>query len=83
MKWNNMTSVQKVATVIACIAAAVWAVSEAKPDLFPVDLTCPAIAVSTMCEGVAYWKQNRKWSYLLIAAAVISLAFFVLDLFLI
>ena len=49
-------------------------------DLFPIDPTYPAIAVFTVCEAVIYWKQKRTWSYLLIAGAVISMAFFILEL---
>ena len=45
-------------------------------------MTSPAIAVITAFEALAYWKQNRKLAYLLIAGAVISLAFFMTELFL-
>ena len=70
----------KIATVIAGLAVVVWLLHRVKADLFPVDLTCPAIAVFTICEAVVYWKTKRTWAYLLIAGAVISLAAFILEL---
>lgn len=80
MNWKTKTPVQKVAFIIACIAVAVWAAWKAMPDLFSMDPTYPAIAVFTVCEAVDCWKQKRKWSYLLIAGAVISLVSFILEL---
>lgn len=82
MKWKNMPLSHKIATVIAGLAVVVWLIHQMKPDLLPVDLTYPAIAVFTVCEAVVYWKDKRKWAYLLIAGAVISLAFFFLELML-
>ena len=82
MKWKNMPLSHKIATVIAGLAVVVWLIHQVKPDLLPVDLTYPAIAVFTVCEAVVYWKDKRKWAYLLIASAVISLAFFFLELML-
>ena len=73
MNWKNVPLSHKVATVISYIAVLVWLVSKLLPDLFPVDPTYPAIAVFTVCEAVMYWKEKRKWAYLLIVAAVISL----------
>ena len=73
MNWKNMTVTQKVVFIITCIAAVLVVAVNLKPDLFPVNITCPAIAVVTAGEAVAYWKQNRKWAYLLIAGAVISI----------
>ena len=70
-----MTLCHKIATVISGIVIAVWLVYKIKPDLFPFDPTYPAIAVFTACEAVVYWNTKRKWAYLLIAGAVISLAF--------
>ena len=82
-KWKDMTRMEKVSLIISCIAAFAIALALRKQDLFPVDITCPAIAIATAFEALAYWKKKRKWAYLLLAAAVISLIFFVLDLFLI
>ena len=70
----------KIATVVACIALAIWAISHVKPEIFPVDMTYPAIALFTVCEAVTYWKENRKWAYLFIAGAVVSMAFYLLQL---
>ena len=70
----------KIATIFSAIAVLVWVIHKAKPNLFPVDPTCPAIALFTVCEAVVYWRNKRKWAYLLIAAAVISLACFFWEL---
>ena len=82
INWKNMPLVHKIATVIAGLAILVWLVYKVKPTLFPFDPSCPAIAVFTVCEAVVYWKEKRSWAYLLIAGAVISLAFFTLELML-
>ena len=80
MNWKNMSPIQKIATVIAGIAVVFWMIPMLKPGLLPVDPTYPAISVVTLCEAVVYWKERRKWSYLLIAAAVICLGSFALEL---
>ena len=82
MNWKKMPLSHKIATVIAGLAVVVWLIPKVKPDLFPFDPTYPAIAVFTVCEAVVCWKDKRKWAYLLIAGAVISLAFFFLELML-
>ena len=82
MNWKNMPLSHKIATVIAALAVVVWMIPKVKPDLFPLNPTFPAIAVFTVCEAVVYWKEKRKWAYLLIAGAVISLACFFLELML-
>ena len=82
MNWKNMPTSHKIATVIAGLAVVAWAICKIVPDLCPIDATYPAIAVVTVCEAVTYWKEKRKWAYLLIAAAVISLAAFILELML-
>ena len=79
MNWKTMPISHKIATIISGIAVLVWVIHKLKPDLFPVDLTCPAIAVFTACEAVVFWKDKRSWSYILIAGAVISLACFFLE----
>ena len=80
MNWKNMTLAGKIATVISGIAVAVWLIHQIKPDLFPIDPTYPSISLFTLCEAVVCWKTRRKWSYLLIAAAVICFASFILGL---
>ena len=82
MNWKNMSLSQKIAAVIAGLAVVVWLIPKVKPDLFPFDPTYPAIAVFTVCEAVVYWKTKRSWAYLLIAGAVVSSAFFLLELML-
>lgn len=82
MNWKNMSLSQKIATIIAGLAVAVWLLHQVQPNLLPIDPTYPAIAVFTICEAVTYWKDKRKWSYLLIAGAVISLACFLLGMML-
>ena len=82
MNWKNMPLAHKIATIFSAIAAIIWVIPKIKPDLFPIDPSYPAIALFTICEAVVYWNKKRKWSYLLIAGAVISIAFFVLELML-
>lgn len=78
MNWKNMPLSHKIATAISGLAVVVWLVHKVQPNLLPIDPTYPAIAVFTVCEAVVYWK-NRKWACLLIAAAVISTACFLLE----
>lgn len=82
MDWKSMPPSHKVATVIACIAVLFWLVSTIQPELLPIDLTYPAVAAVTVCEAVVYWENKRKWAYLLIAGAAISMACFILELLL-
>jgi MFS superfamily sulfate permease-like transporter len=82
MNWKSMPFHHKIATIISCLAIVVWLICRAKPELFPMDLTYPAIVVFTVCEAVVCWKERRKWAWVLIAGAVISLACFVLELML-
>ena len=82
MNWKNMSLSQKIATIIAGLAVAVWLLHQVQPNLLPMDPTYPSIAVFTICEAVACWKDNRKWAYLLIAGAVICIACFILGLML-
>ena len=78
--WKSMTPVEKIVFIITCIAAALVVVANMKPNLFPVNITYPAIAVVTAGEAMVYWKQKRKWAHLLIAGAVISTVSFILEL---
>ena len=80
MNWKNMPLSHKIATIISGLSVVVWLIQQVKADLFPIDLTCPAVAVFTVCEAVVCWRDRRKWAYLLIAGAVISTACFLLDL---
>lgn len=82
MNWKSMPPSYKIATVIACIAGLFWLAATIQPELLPIDPTCPTIAAVTMCEAVIHWNSKRKWSYWLIAGAVISIAFAVLELML-
>ena len=70
----------KIAAIISGLAVLVWLIHQVEPTVFPFDPTCPAIAVFTVCEAVVYWKEKRKWAYLLIAAAIISFGCFALEL---
>ena len=79
MNWKNMPLFHKIATVIAGLAAVVWALHQVQLDLLPIDPTYPSIAVFTVCEAVVCWKEKRMWSFLLIAGAVISMACFLLE----
>ena len=80
MNWKKMPPVHKIATVIAGIAVVFWAIAQVKPDLLPIDPSYISIAVFTLCEAVVCWKEKRKWACLLIAAAVICLGSFALEL---
>ena len=82
MKWKNMSLSQKICTVIAGLAVVVWLICKVNHTMFPVDPTYPAIAVVTFCEAVVCWKEKRTWAWVLIAGAVISIAFCVLELML-
>ena len=79
MNWKSMPLSHKIATVVAGLAVVVWLIPMVQPNLLPIDPSYPAVAVFTVCEAVVYWNQRRKWSYLLIAGAVISMAFFMLE----
>ena len=80
MNWKNMTLIQKIATIVAGLAVVVWLIHKVQPNLLPMDPTYPAVAVFTVCEAVVCWNERRKWSYLLIAGAVISMACYMLEL---
>ena len=82
MNWKNMPLSHKIATIISGLAVVVWLIHHVQPNLFPIDPTYPSVAVFTVCEAVVYWKDKRKWAYLLIAGAVISIACFLLGLML-
>lgn len=75
-----MTLIQKIATIVAGLAVVVWLIHNVQPNLLPMDPTYPAVAVFTVCEAVVCWNERRKWSYLLIAGAVISMACYMLEL---
>ena len=80
MNWKNMTPMEKVIFIITCIAAVLVVVANLKPNLFPVNITYPAIALVTLLEVASYWNRKRKWAYLMIAGTVICMAFFILEL---
>ena len=82
MNWKNMPLAHKIAKVVSCVAALVWVIAQLQPELFSVDPSTPAIAVFTVCEAVVYWESKRKWAYLFIAGAAISMTSFALGLFL-
>ena len=77
MNWKTMPLSHKIATIISGLAVVTWLIPHVQPDLLPFDPSLPAIAVITLCESVVYWKEKRVWSYLLIAGAVVSIAFYI------
>lgn len=81
-KWKDMTSMQKTGFIIVCLGAVLMLVSILKPELFPVSMITPAIAVTSVGEAMDYWQKQRKWAWIFVGAAAISLACFVLELFL-
>ena len=79
-KWKDMTSLQKAGFIVVCLGAIVVLADFLKPELFPVNMSTPAIAVMSVGEAMDYWQKNRKWAWLFLGAAVISMACFVLEL---
>ena len=45
-----------------------------------VNMVTPAIALTTVGEAMDYWQKNKKWAWLFIGAAVISMVIFVLEM---
>ena len=82
MNWKKMPISHKIAGIISCLAVVLWLIHLIKPSLFPIDVSCPAVAVFTVCEAVVNWNDRRKFAYVMIAAAVISIAFFMLEIML-
>ena len=80
MKWNELTSMQKIGFILVCLGGVLVVAGFMKPDLFPINMITPGIAISSVGEAMDYWQKNRKWAYLFIGAAVISMACFVLEL---
>lgn len=80
MKWNEMTPMQKIGTVLIFISAALMLIGILKPALFPVDMTTIALVVMSVGEALDHWEKKRKWAYLFIAAAVICLVCFLAGL---
>ena len=82
MKWNEMSLMQKIGTVLIFVGAALMLIGVMKPALFPVDMTTIALVVMSVGEALDHWEKKRKWAYLFIAAAVICLACSLAGLFL-
>lgn len=80
MKWKDMTSMQKSGFVILCIGAVLMVLGIAKPDLFPVNMTTPALVIMSVGETMDHWEKQRKWAWLFAGAGIICLACFVLEL---
>ena len=80
LKWKDMTSMQKAGFLVVCLGAVLMVVGIMKPELFPVNMTTPAIAVISVGEAMDYWQKSKKWAWLLLGAAVISMACFILEL---
>ena len=72
--WNDLSTKNKVATVILIISMALTVVSFfVQPSFMSFDLTYLGIAMMSLCEAVLDWETNRKFSYLYIAATIIML----------
>lgn len=80
LKWKDMTSMQKTGFIVLCLGALLMLVDIMKPELFPVNMTTPALAVMSVGEAMDYWQKSKKWAWLFIGAAVIAVACFVLEL---
>lgn len=79
-KWKDMTAMQKAGFIVVCIGAVLLVVSVLKPELFPIDMITPAIAVTSVGEAMDYWQKSKKWAWLFVGAAVIAMVCFVLEL---
>lgn len=79
-KWKDKTLLQKAGLIIAILGAVGVLISAIKPDLFAVDTTIPSIAIMTIGEAMDYWPNRRKWALAFIIAAVICMAFFIVEL---
>lgn len=71
---------QKAGFIVVCLGAVLMLVGIMKPELFPVNMTTPAIAVMSVGEAMDYWQKSKKWAWLFAGAAVVSMACFVLEL---
>lgn len=80
LKWKDMTSMQKTGFIVLCLGALLMLVDIMKPELFPVNMTTPALAVMSVGEAMDYWQKSKKWAWLFIGAAVIAVSCFVLEL---
>ena len=80
LKWKDMTSMQKAGFIVVCLGAVLMVVCIMKPELFPVSMTTPVIAVMSVGEAMDYWQKNKKWAWLFIGSAVICMACFILEL---
>ena len=77
-KWNEKTTVEKVAEIIASIALVIWLVFE----FLEMKNTVPyaelvsyiAITVVCICEAISHWNVKRSLSYVAIAGAVLLVA---------
>ena len=79
-KWKDLTSMQKIGFIVVCLGAILMLVGIIKPELFPVNMTTPAIAVISVGEAMDYWQKSKKWAWVFVGAAVLSMASFVLEL---
>ena len=80
LKWKDMTSMQKTGFIIVCLGAVLMLVSILKPELFPVSMVTPAIAVMSVGEAMDYWQKQRKWAWIFVGAAAVCVACFILEL---
>ena len=82
-KWKDMTAMQKAGFVILCIGAAMMLVAFLKPGFIPAQIdTTLALVVMSVGEAMDHWEKSRKWAWLFIAAGVICLVCWALELFL-
>ena len=79
-KWKEMTSLQKAGFIVLCLGAVLMLAGVVKPDLFPVEMTYPAIVIMSAGEAMDYGEKNRKWAWLFAGAGAICLVCFLLGL---
>ena len=86
-KWKDMTTLQKVGLIITFVGAALILLAIFIPDLIPVNIDVnidSTVAIAVMCVGEAmtYWEKKRKTAFILIGVAVISMACYLVEIFL-
>ena len=81
-KWNEKTTVEKIADIIGVIALVAWLLLEflGKKGLIAYSeiTTCIAVGIVCICEAVSYWNVKRTFSYVAIGGLVLLTAVTVL-----
>ena len=86
-KWNEKTTVEKIAYVISGIALGVWLIFEALGRSGKIQFAelggCIALCIVCLCEAISFWNVKRGLSYVAIAGIVCMVSAIVLQALLI